>query len=56
MRVKKNEWKKRKDMIGVLVIRVPLRSDPINVPHVEAKLHGESKMISLFVPVITLNL
>ena len=24
--------KKRKDMIGVLVIRVPLRSDPIDVP------------------------
>ena len=31
MRVKKNEWKKR-DMIGVLVIRVLLRSDPIDVP------------------------
>jgi len=27
MRVKKNEWKKRKDMIGV--INVPLCSDPI---------------------------
>jgi len=30
MRVKKNEWKKE-DMVGVLVIRVPLHSHPIDV-------------------------
>ena len=27
-----NEKKKKRYMIGVLVIRVPLRSDPIDVP------------------------
>jgi len=35
MRVKRNEWKKEEDMIGVLVIRVPLHSHPVYVPRAQ---------------------
>jgi len=42
--------KKRKYMIGVLVIRVPLRSDPIDVPQSHTVFLEEDfkKRISIF--------
>jgi len=46
----KKKRKKRKNMIGVLVIRVPLRSDPIDVTQSHAVFLEEDfkKRISIF--------